>query len=64
MWQDAFPAADLHFYSNIFDDWPSEKGRFLSEKSFNSLPVGSRIVLHEVLYNDEKTGPFAAAGRP
>jgi hypothetical protein len=62
MWDDPFPAADVHFYSNIFHDWPPEKCRFLSEKSFASLPSGGRIVLHEMLYNDDKTGPFAAAG--
>jgi hypothetical protein len=62
MWDDPFPAADVHFYSNILHDWPPEKGRRLSEKSFASLEPGGRIVLHEVLYNDDKTGPFATAG--
>jgi hypothetical protein len=61
MWDDPFPTADVHLYSNIFHDWPSEKARFLAEKSFASLPSGGRIVVHEVLYNDDKTGPFAAA---
>jgi hypothetical protein len=62
MWEDPFPPADVHFYSNIFHDWPPEKGRFLSEKSFASLEPGGRIVLHEALYNEDKTGPFATAG--
>ena len=62
MWEDPFPAADVHFYSNIFHDWPAEKGRFLAEKSFASLPSGGRIFAHEVLYNEDKTGPFATAG--
>jgi hypothetical protein len=62
MWEDTFPAADLHFYSNIFHDWPAEKGRFLAAKSFASLPSGGRIFAHEVLYNDDKTGPFSTAG--
>lgn len=61
MWRDQFPAADFHFYSHIFHDWPPEKNRFLAEKSFNSLPAGGRIMIHEVLYNDQKTGPLAAA---
>jgi hypothetical protein len=61
MWNDPFPRADLHFYSNIFHDWSREKGDFLTRKSFESLPPGGRIVLHEMLYNDDKTGPFAAA---
>jgi cyclopropane fatty-acyl-phospholipid synthase-like methyltransferase len=61
MWNDPFPAADLHFYSNIYHDWPAERGQFLTEKSFKSLESGGRIIIHDTLYNDEKTGPFAAA---
>ena len=26
MWEDPFPEADLHFYSNIYHDWSREKG--------------------------------------
>jgi O-methyltransferase domain/Dimerisation domain len=62
MWEDTFPPADVHLYSNIFHDWPPEKCRFLSEKSFGGLEPGGWIILHEMLYNDDKTGPFAAAG--
>ena len=61
MWNDPFPEADLHFYSNIYHDWPAERCRFLTEKSFKSLEPGGRIIIHDVLYNDEKTGPFAPA---
>jgi hypothetical protein len=61
MWEDTFPNADLHFYSNIYHDWSREKGAFLTRKSFDSLPSGGRIVVHEMLYDDDKTGPFAAA---
>ncbi|MDE2366252.1 MAG: methyltransferase [Betaproteobacteria bacterium] len=61
MWNDPFPKADLHFYSNIYHDWPSERCYFLTEKSFKSLEPGGRIIIHDVLYNDEKTGPFAPA---
>lgn len=61
MWNDPFPEADLHFYSNIYHDWPAERDQFLTEKSFKSLKAGGRIIVHDVLYNDEKTGPFAPA---
>ncbi len=61
MWDDPFPGADIHFYSMIYHDWPPEKCRFLTEKSFKSLEPGGRLIIHEMLYNDEKTGPFAAA---
>lgn len=61
MWEDPFPQSDLHFYSDVYHNWTPEKGRFLTQKSFDALPSGGRIVLHEILYNDQKTGPFAAA---
>jgi hypothetical protein len=61
MWTDPFPAADVHFYSMIYHDWPPEKCRFLTRKSFESLDPGGMILIHEILYNDEKTGPLPAA---
>jgi SAM-dependent methyltransferase len=61
MWMDPFPSADLHFYSMIYHDWPPDKCRFLTEKSFSSLEPGGRVIIHEMLYNDDKTGPFPAA---
>ena len=62
MWQDDFPEADLHFYSDIFHDWPPEQCAFLAEKSFESLKPGGRIVVHEMLFDDDdKTGPYPVA---
>lgn len=61
MWSDPFPAADLHFYSNIFHDWPPDKIRFLARKSFDALPPGGRVIVHEMLYDDDKAGPLEAA---
>jgi ubiquinone/menaquinone biosynthesis C-methylase UbiE len=61
MWREPFPAADLHFYSNIFHDWPPDKCRFLTRKSFEALPAGGRLIIHEMLYDDDKCGPLEAA---
>ncbi len=61
IWNDHWPSADLHFFSNIYHDWTPEKCHFLTAKSFNSIEAGGRIVIHEMLYNDEKTGPFPSA---
>ena len=61
MWNDPFPPADIHFYSYIYHDRPPDKCRTLSRKSFERLNSGGRIIVHEVLYNKDKTGPFAAA---
>jgi len=61
MWTDPYPAADVHFYSMIYHDWPPEKCRFLTHKSFESLDPGGLILIHEMLYDDKKTGPVSAA---
>lgn len=61
MWNDPFPVADLHFYSMIFHDWPAEKCRFLAKKSFEALDPGGRIIVHEMLFNRDRTGPFPVA---
>lgn len=61
IWQDHWPAADLHFFSNMYHDWLPDKCHFLTAKSFSSLDSGGRIVIHEMLYNDEKSGPFTSA---
>ncbi|NJN21428.1 MAG: methyltransferase [Leptolyngbya sp. RL_3_1] len=61
MWETPFPDADVHFYADIYHDWPPEKGTFLTEKSFAQLPAGGRIIIHEMLLNASKTGPRAAA---
>src|SRR6516162_6156524 len=63
LWNDPFPSADLHFYSMIYHDWPPEKCRFLTHKSFESLELGGRLIIHEVLYNDDRTGPFPVAAQ-
>ena len=60
-WTDPFPPADLHFYSSIFHDWPPEKCCFLVRKSFGALESGGRIIVHEMLFNDDRSGPFAVA---
>jgi predicted O-methyltransferase YrrM len=62
MWNEHFPAADLHFYSDIFHDFTPDKCRFLAEKSFAELRPEGRIIVHEMLFDREKSGPFTVAG--
>lgn len=45
----------------MYHDWLPQKCHFLTAKRFNRLESGGRIIIHEMLYDDEKTGPFAAA---
>jgi acetylserotonin N-methyltransferase len=61
MWSATFPDADIHFYSDIFHDWPIEKCQFLAQKSYDSLPQGGKIIIHEILFDDSITGPYSAA---
>jgi hypothetical protein len=59
--KDPYPEADLHFYGMIFHDWPLDRCRLLARKSFESLPPSGRIIIHDVLFNEDRTGPFPAA---
>jgi acetylserotonin N-methyltransferase len=61
MWSAIFPDADVHFYSDIFHDWPIEKCQLLAQKSYDSLPQGGKIIVHEILFDNSITGPYSAA---
>jgi acetylserotonin N-methyltransferase len=52
---------DAHFFSNIFHDWSDDTCRLLARKSFESLPAGGRIMLHEMLMDDDGCGPLPVA---
>jgi cyclopropane fatty-acyl-phospholipid synthase-like methyltransferase len=52
---------DAHFFSNIFHDWSEPTCRLLAGKSFEALPSGGRILLHEILLDDDGCGPLPAA---
>jgi 3-hydroxy-5-methyl-1-naphthoate 3-O-methyltransferase len=52
---------DAHFFSNIFHDWSDDTCRMLARKSFESLQPGGRILLHEMLMNDDGCGPAPVA---
>jgi acetylserotonin N-methyltransferase len=52
---------DAHFFSNIFHDWSDETCRLLACKSAEVLPRGGRILLHEILMDDDGCGPLPAA---
>ena len=52
---------DAHFFSNIFHDWSDDTCRLLARKSFESLPAAGRILLHEILTDDDGCGPVPAA---
>jgi 3-hydroxy-5-methyl-1-naphthoate 3-O-methyltransferase len=62
MFNDPLPSGyDLILLSMILHDWAEGKNRALVRKCFDALPAGGALLISELLVNDEKTGPVAAA---
>src|SRR6266540_1404642 len=58
----ALPAdADVHLYSNVLHDWDEPVVRQLLVKSFDALPSGGLIVIHDAFLNAVKDGPLHVA---
>lgn len=58
----ALPAGhDVVLLSMIMHDWTPEQDLAILRKCHAALPPGGRIVISELLVNDEQTGPPAAA---
>ena len=52
---------DAMFFSNIWHDWNFQTCQWLAARAFEALPAGGRIMLHEMLLNDDGTGPATTA---
>lgn len=52
---------DALFFSNIWHDWNVRTCQWLAARAFEALPSGGRILLHEMLLDDEGDGPVTAA---
>src|SRR5690606_22394764 len=62
MFRNDWPAGhDVIFLSNVFHDWAEDTNRDLAARAFEALPKGGRIVLHEQLLNDDRSGPRTVA---
>jgi len=53
--------ADVHLYSNVLHDWDEPVVRELVRKSFEALPSGGLIVIHDAFLNAAKDGPLHVA---
>jgi SAM-dependent methyltransferase len=53
---------DAHLFSNVLHDWDEPLVRALLAKSFEALPPGGLLIIHDAHINAEKTGPLAVAG--
>jgi hypothetical protein len=62
MFQECWPRGyDVIFLSNILHDWDAQTNSQLLIEAFEALPSGGRILVHEMLLDDDGAGPLAAA---
>ena len=62
MFTDPWPADhDTHLFSNVLHDWNESDCRRLLGKSVAALPPGGRLLIHDMLLDDDKSGPLWAA---
>ena len=52
---------DAVFFSNVWHDWNFRTCTWLARQAHAVLPVGGRIMLHEMLIDDNGSGPATAA---
>ncbi len=61
MFVDQVPSADVVLLSNILHDWDESECRRLVGRCAAALPSGSRLLIHDVLLNDDHGGPLPIA---
>jgi hypothetical protein len=62
MFRDPWPEGyDAIFFSNIWHDWNFRTCAWLAERAYEALPPGGRIMLHEMLLDDDGAGPATTA---
>jgi hypothetical protein len=62
MFADPLPAdCDVALLSNVLHDWDIPECRRLIQRSAAALPVGGRLLIHDVFLHDDHSGPLYAA---
>jgi protein-L-isoaspartate O-methyltransferase len=62
MFRHSWPTGyDAIFFSNVWHDWNVRTCTWLAGRAYEALPPGGRILLHEMLLDDDGAGPLAAA---
>ncbi|MGK3966067.1 methyltransferase [Sorangium sp. So ce118] len=62
MFHDAWPSGhDAIFFANILHDWDRARCLHLLRRSFDALPAGGRVFIHEILLSNTQDGPLTAA---
>jgi predicted O-methyltransferase YrrM len=52
---------DAHLFSNVLHDWDEPQVLELLKKSFNTLPPGGVVIIHDAHINAAKSGPLPVA---
>ena len=52
---------DTILLSMVLHDWAEERCRAILQKCWTALPSGGQVIISELLLDDERTGPPAAA---
>ncbi len=61
MFQGLPAGCDAHLFSNVLHDWGVDEVRALLRLSFEALPVGGLLVVHDAFINAAKDGPLHVA---
>lgn len=61
MFVDSVPKADVVLLSNILHDWDEPECRELVGRCAAALSPGGRLLIHDVLLNDDHSGPLPIA---
>ena len=62
MFEDDWPEApDVHLFSNVLHDWGVPEVESLLARSFERIPEGGLVLVHEAFLNADKDGPLPVA---
>jgi acetylserotonin N-methyltransferase len=52
---------DVHLYSNVLHDWGIPEVQALLKVSYEALPSGGLLIIHDAFINEAKDGPLHVA---
>jgi hypothetical protein len=55
------PGADAILFAHMMTIWTLEKDTLLLKRAHDALPVGGRLVIFNMMGNDDEDGPITAA---
>lgn len=60
--EDEFPSgADCFIFCHFCTIWSKDENQFLFEKAYRALPANGKIVIFNMMQNNDETGPLTAA---